>query len=120
MIVVVDATPPTVELTPIRQGQGPESRRVEIGWKVEDAHPAERPVALSFAADRQGEWQQIGDWQADTGRHLWTADPDVPAKVYLRVTARDAAGNESAAEAPDAVVFDQARPRVRIMSVQPR
>ena len=120
LIVIVDTTPPAVELMSIRQGQGNESRRVEIGWRVEDAHPAEAPIALSFAADRQGEWQQIGDWQADTGRHLWTADPAVPPKVYLRVTARDAAGNESAAEAPDALVFDQARPRVRIMSVQPR
>jgi hypothetical protein len=120
MIVVVDTAPPAVEMMPVRQGQGAESRRVEIGWRIQDAHPAERPVALSYAADRQGEWQSISDWQADTGRQVWTAGAEVPPSVYLRVTARDAAGNVGTAETPAPIVFDQSRPTVRIMNVQPR
>ena len=118
LIVAVDTTPPTVELMPIRQGRGTDTRRVEIGWRMTDANPAATPIALSYATDPQSEWQPITDSQPDTGRYLWTADPTVPAKVYLRVTARDAAGNQSTAETLDPLVFDTSRPSVRFMSVQ--
>ncbi|HUG92580.1 MAG TPA: hypothetical protein VML55_17200 [Planctomycetaceae bacterium] len=119
LVVVVDTTPPAVELLPIRQVRGADAHRIEIAWRVSDAHPAESPILLSYAAERDGEWQNIGDWQPDSGRYVWTADARLAPKAYIRVTARDAAGNHSTAESPEAIVLETTRPSVRIMDVQP-
>ena len=54
---------------------------MEIGWRMSDAHPAEAPISLSYASDPQSDWQQIADWQSDTGRYMWTADSAVPPKA---------------------------------------
>jgi hypothetical protein len=119
MIVVVDLTPPSVELLPVGPEAGGGPNQLVLKWTASDAHPAEQPIALFYAADPRGPWEPIGDWQENRGRYVWTLGPDVPGRVYLRVTARDAAGNVTHSQTPGLVAAGNSRPTARIVDVHP-
>ena len=118
ILVLVDLTPPTLELLPIQQGQGATANQVAIRWRMTDAHPAEKAISLSYAATPKGPWEAISGWSPDTGAFTWTVGPGAPTQFYVRVSGRDAAGNISNAETPQAVVVDLSRPTARIVDVE--
>lgn len=111
--VVVDQTPPRIELLPPELGRGRQAGRVLVQWKYADDFPAELPVALSYAMSPRGPWRKITDWSEHTGRYVWTVDATIPARFYLRITARDQAGNEQTAETLQPVLLELARPTAR-------
>lgn len=116
--VIVDQTPPTVELMPLRQGRGANANKILVQWKCSDEFPADLPVALSYAASAEGPWHRIGDWMENTGRYVWTVDSSIPSRFLLRVDARDRAGNTKSAETPQPVLLDLNRPTARILGVE--
>lgn len=119
VVVVVDKTPPAVRLTGASQGQGVNLNQVMINWQVSDDYPADQPVSLAFATDPNGIWEQITGWIPDTGSHVWTVNPTMTSnRVYLRITARDAAGNLSQSIMPDPLLIDLSRPSARIVDVE--
>ncbi|WP_010582051.1 hypothetical protein [Schlesneria paludicola] len=119
IVIAVDQTPPSVELFPIQQGHGVNINRLQIRWKITDDYPAEKPVALYYAANLNGPWEPISNWKEDVnGSFEWTVGPGVPPQFYVRVAARDAAGNMSKAETPTPIVVDLMRPTARIVDVE--
>jgi hypothetical protein len=118
VVVVVDQTPPVVRLEGAAQGQGADIQKIHVRWSVAEDYPAERPVALSYATDPNGVWEPITGWIDDTGHYTWTIAPNMPQRLYLRVTARDAAGNMSRTELPDPLLVDLSRPSARIVDVE--
>lgn len=119
IVIAVDQTPPNVELLPIQQGQGANINRLQIRWKITDDYPAEKPVALYYAANLNGPWEVISNWKEDAnGSFEWAVGPGVPSQFYVRVSARDAAGNIAKAETPTPVVVDLMRPTARIVDVE--
>lgn len=118
IIVAVDQMPPVVEMLPVQQGQGASVNRLQIRWRIQDKYPSEKPVSLYYAANRNGPWESISGWKEDNGNFEWTVGPGVPAQLYLRVVARDLAGNVSKAESPTPVVVDLSRPSARIVDVE--
>jgi hypothetical protein len=118
IVINVDRTAPQVTLLPVQQGTGRASNRVLIRWSVDDANPAEKPVALSYAEDPNGPWEPISGWTEDAGEYSWTVGPGVPARFHIRLTARDAAGNVTRAETDRPVIVDLMRPSARIVDVQ--
>jgi hypothetical protein len=118
IIVGVDQTPPKVEILSAQQGQGANSNRVQVRWRVTDDHPAAQPVALYFAAKREGPWEALSGWKDDTGSFDWAVQPGSPAQMYIRVVARDAAGNLGNAELAQPILIDLARPTARIVDVE--
>jgi len=125
--VEVDTTPPSVLL----YGPKADSRQRDaliLTWKVTDKNPA-ATVTLEWSPDRTAGWQLIAETpgcpsllseQPDAKSYVWKMPPATPPKVFLRVTARDAAGNSSVAETPDPVLIDLKEPRGRLVSVHPR
>ncbi len=118
IVVAVDQTPPTVEMLPVQQGQGNSINRLQIRWRIQDDHPSDKPVSLYYAANRNGPWEPIVGWKEDSGSYEWTVGPGVPAQLFLRVVARDLAGNVSKAESPTPIVIDLSRPSARIVDVE--
>lgn len=118
ILVAVDQTPPTVEMLPVQQGQGNSVNRLQIRWRIQDDHPSDKPVSLYYASNRNGPWEPIVGWKEDNGSYEWTVGPGVPAQLYLRVVARDLAGNTSKAESPTPIVVDLSRPSARIVDVE--
>lgn len=117
ILLQVDHTPPDVTLLPVLQGEGTQSDRFLIRWKATDAVSPEQQIALSYSAKPDGPWTSITDWGKDSGRHLWKTPPDVPPKIYIRVAARDAAGNVGVAQTPRPIIVDVSRPSARITNI---
>lgn len=119
IIVAVDQTAPTVELLPVQQGRGANVNRLLIRWKVVENHPAEKPVSLYYAANLNGPWEPISGWKEElNGSFEWIAGPAVPTQFYLRVMARDVAGNVGTADTPLPIIVDLLRPTARIVDVE--
>lgn len=116
--VIVDQTPPRVELMPLRQGRGANANKILVQWKYSDDFAADLPVSLSYAASADGPWHKIGDWMENTGRYVWTVDSSIPSRFLLRIDARDRAGNTQSAETPQPVLLDLNRPTARILGVE--
>lgn len=116
--VTFDNTPPVARLLPLRQGRGAALNKILIQWTVTDAFPAERSVSLSFAPGPNGPWRLIIGGQPNNGRYLWTIGPRMPQRIYVRLTAQDAAGNSTSVTSPQPVTIDLIRPSARIVDVQ--
>lgn len=115
--VAVDQTPPTVELLSAQQGQGAGSNRVQIRWRIADEHLASKPVAVYYAPTRNGPWESVSGWTDDMGSFEWPVAPGAPHQFYVRVVARDVAGNTAKAESTQPIMVDLARPTARIVDV---
>lgn len=118
IVIEVDASPPVVQLFPLKQGQGAQSNRILITWQAEDYKLAERPIALSWSPDPKGPWKLVTDWLPNTGEYVWTVPQGIPPRLYLRVVARDAIGNMARVDTPQPVLVDLARPSARIVNVE--
>lgn len=118
ILVVCDQVGPQVQILPPQQGRNENLNKILIRWKATDENPHEKAISLSYAADLSGPWQPITGWVANSGSHVWSVGPTVPARIYIRVTARDAAGNLSKAETQEPVVVDLTKPSARIVDVE--
>jgi RNA polymerase sigma factor (sigma-70 family) len=101
-----DTTPPTAELfTPQPAPDRPNG--VLLTWKAEDRNLAAKPVSLEWSATEDGAWTLIGEARLpNTGKWTWVVPENAPAKVYLRLTVRDAAGNTAVAKTDKPVLID--------------
>ena len=81
---------------------------VTIRWKAADEHFGERPLRLLWSTTAQGPWDEAVPEIPNDGEFIWQPAAHVPETVYVRLEARDLAGNLRIAEA--------IRP-VRLMSV---
>ncbi len=118
ILVTVDQTPPVAQLFPVQIGQGESANQLLIQWNVRDEHLGAAPVALSCAPGPGGPWRAIGDWQANSGRYVWSPEPGMPERVYLRLTVRDEAGNRTEVASPEAITVKNPRAATRMMGIQ--
>jgi len=118
IVVVVDQTAPVVKLLPVKQGQGTASNQLQIRWTMDETNPARLPVALFYSGSPQGPWEPISGWQADRGSHMWNVGSGLPPRIYIRLTARDAAGNTTSVETRKPVLVDLSRPSARIVNIE--
>ncbi len=116
--VFVDQTPPVVELLEPQQGPGAAYNKLLIRWNVDDDHPAELPIALTYADNPNGPWEPITGWLPDTGSYLWTIGSGMPSRLYIRITARDSAGNVTREQTTRPVTMDVSKPTARIVDVE--
>ncbi|HYV37342.1 MAG TPA: hypothetical protein VE988_16660 [Gemmataceae bacterium] len=118
MLVEVDTTPPEAMLMPLipdpqRQGT------VLLSWNAKDRNLAALPISLEWADRPQGPWQTIAANLPNSGRHPWVLPSSLPSHVYLRLTARDNAGNVAVAVTRDPQLVDLSEPEGRLLRVMP-
>ncbi len=118
LVILVDQTPPVARLLPVQQTAQGGLYRVHIGWFAQDDSLAERPIALSQAANVEGPWEPISGWIENTGRFDWTVSSLTPRRVYLRLDVKDAAGNVSHAITDQPLLIDTTPPTARILEVE--
>ena len=119
VVIVVDRTPPQVQLMPIQQGGGGQINRLTISWRIADDNPSDKPISLAYSGNPNGPWEKICDWQPDTGSYVWNVGQGVPSRLYIRLAARDAAGNIALADTPQPLMVDLSKPTARIVDVEP-
>jgi hypothetical protein len=117
--VEVDLTKPAIQITQVKVGQGDKGATLTIAWKASDKNLSSQPITLSIAEKEDGPWQPIVSNLENFGRCVWPLRPGVPAKLFVRIEAKDLAGNVGVAQTPTAIQVDVARPTVHILDVEP-
>jgi hypothetical protein len=96
---------PVVELTAIERGQGNVADHLTLRWRAADNNLEPRPIALFYSSRPAGPWSAIATNLENTGEYAWRVERFVPARFYLRVEARDTAGNLAAYQTREPVEF---------------
>ena len=117
--VGVDMTKPTVEITSAAYGEGPNAGHLEIRWKAVDDHFGARPITLQFSDQPDGKWTTIAAGLPNSGEYSWRVDSSVPDQFYLRLEARDEAGNVASYQLDKAIASAGLSPRGHIRGVEP-
>jgi hypothetical protein len=118
IVVIVDQTPPHLDLLNIEQGRGKNNNKLLIAWKCSDDNLGDRPISLSYSTTGEAPWLAIDSALENSGSYIWTVDPGAVPKFYLRIEARDAAGNVRSVESPEPLVIDLSRPTAKIIDVE--
>jgi hypothetical protein len=119
VLVEWDKTEPTGQLF-MPQPDATQLNALVLGWEAKDRNMAENPITLEWAEQKDGPWNPIGEPQlANTGQYSWRLPDRLPPRVYLRMTMRDAAGNEARAQTDKPVLIDLSVPQTKITRVAP-
>lgn len=135
MRVVVDVTPPVIELfQPTSDPHAADT--LSIPWRAADDNFGEDPITIEWCENANGPWKPATSAEGvvpvanvvggpaprlpNTGRFAWKVPASMPThKVYLKITARDQAGNTSEVMTPTPILVDLAKPRARIQGIVP-
>ena len=107
-LFIVDRRAPELELLSVQSTKSARGQVVIIRWKAADEHFGERPLRLLWSTTAQGPWDEAATEIPNEGEFSWQPAAHVPETVYVRLEARDLAGNLRIAES--------SRP-VRLLSV---
>ncbi len=117
--VDVDLRQPTAELTSIQHGTGNLADHLILQWRAEDDNLDPRPIGLFYSSRPAGPWTAIATNLDNTGEYAWQLQRHVPDRLYLRLEARDAAGNLAAFQTREPVVVPASQPSAQLRDVQP-
>jgi len=130
--VIVDVTPPTLDLyRPVGDPNNPDA--LVIQWKATDANFGEDPITIEWSDKPTGPWQptaaagellpagasplQQPRRLPNSGQFSWRVPAGLPPRVYLKVSARDAAGNVREVITREPVLVDLVKPRAKISGI---
>lgn len=134
MRVDVDLTPPVVKIyEPIPDPNQKDT--MILRWHANDRNLANDPITLEWSEQADGPWNPIVSPEggvtpvgssgavtakrlANTGQFSWRLPTVFPThRVFLRVTARDTAGNIAEAHTPHAILVDMNKPVAKIHGI---
>ena len=119
LVVSVDLQPPTAELLAADLGQGNLSDHLLVRWSATDTNLEPRPIALFYSSFPNGPWSTIASGLENTGSYTWRIERHVPGRFYLRLEARDKAGNLATFQTPSPIALARPQPTGRLRSVRP-
>lgn len=117
--VGVDITKPTAKITAAQVGEGDRAGEMEVRWEARDTALTSRPIALAFSESADGPWTMIASGLSNQGSYVWRIDNRMPARMYLKLDARDEAGNVGTFITPEPVAIQRVRPQGKIRGVRP-
>jgi hypothetical protein len=123
--LLVDRTLPQVTLfEPVLDSSQPNA--LVIRYKASDANLVPGSVTLFWKSRPEQPWQPLTASAAHPSSQFngvqecsWSLPADVPNSVYLRITARDQAGNVGEFVTRDPVTVDLNKPIARVKAVVP-
>jgi hypothetical protein len=118
IVVIVDQNAPRAKFGAIQQGQGQAHNQVQFSWVLTDSDLPETPVMLLKSDSPNGPWEPISSWIENSGRYLWTVDQSIDRPVYVRLEARDLAGNVGHVDLEQPLQIDLLKPTARIIDVE--
>ena len=136
MRVVLDVTPPQLDLfPPVSDPNSPDT--LILQWRATDRNFGDDPITLEWSESPTGPWKPVASngndpivqatamntpvvkRLANTGQFGWRVPAGVPARVYLKATARDAAGNVKEVVTREPILVDLTKPRAKINGIVP-
>ena len=110
---------PIVEITTATYGVGEHAGQLDIRWRASDASFDERPMSILFSDKATGPWTTIASGIPNSGQYFWPIDPRVPEQLFLRMEARDRAGNLGEYHLPASINLSGFTPKARIRGIRP-
>jgi hypothetical protein len=115
--IEVDTTPPHVELYP-PENDPTHRNTLILKWIATDRNIAPTGLSLEWADREDGQWYPIATGLApQSGVYHWQLPSNLPYRVFLRVTARDLAGNIGVATTPKPELIDLHKPEGRLIGI---
>lgn len=116
--VGVDTATPTARLTSAIYGDGQHAGQLDIRWQAFDVWFPDRPITLLFSEHPQGPWTTIAAGLPNNGQYFWAVEPRIPRRIYLRLEARDEAGNFAEHQISEAISTAGLVPQGRIRGLR--
>lgn len=101
--VGIDEEPPQVDVPGVERDDDAQPPALVIRYAARDAMLAPRSARLLYSPNPDGPWASIATDLETQGDYRWQPGRSVPARVFLRVEASDAAGNVGFASTTDSV-----------------
>ena len=118
--IEVDMTRPIVDMKNVRPGGSEDPGTVHVTWSAQDRNLPADSVELYFATKREGSWALIAKGLRSDGQYRWAPPLSVGSQVYVRLVARDLAGNATVVETSQPVIVDDlSRLRGRLIGIAP-
>jgi hypothetical protein len=99
----IDEEAPQVELAGVDRDEASDTDTLVIRYAARDPLLAADSVRLLYSPNAEGPWATIATVAAAGGAHRWEPGKNVPARVFIRIEATDAAGNQATAVSEEAV-----------------
>lgn len=115
--VRLDVDAPRAAITGAPYGRDDQAGSLIIQWQAEDDLLAARPITIEYAVHPDGPWTTIAAGIDNSGAYAWKVGAEVPPRVYLRLTATDAAGNSTCNQTQQPVDLSGLVPKARILGV---
>ncbi len=94
--VNVDLQPPMAQILSIDATRGDTSGELAVRWEANDDNLELRPISLYYSSRPAGPWTTIATELTNAGEFIWPVERHVPRRIYLKLEARDTAGNVTA------------------------
>ncbi len=117
LIVAVDLQAPRVKLLSTELGKANLAEHLLLRWSVEDRNLERRPIGLFYSAYPNGPWSTVAAGLENTGTYTWRLQRHMPDKFYIRLEARDMAGNLATHQSEAPIVLTRSQPTGRLRSV---
>ena len=119
LVVAVDLDPPSAELLSAEVGQRNLTGHLVVRWNVTDTNLEPRPISLYYGTLPNGPWTTIATGLENTGGYTWRMERHVPDRFYLRLEARDVAGNSTTKQTAAPILLNRPQPTGRLRGVRP-
>jgi len=114
----LDDEPPQVELVAIDRDDAGADDVLVIRYAARDPLLEQQAVRLLYSPSADGPWATIAADLPAEGSYRWEPGRSVPARVFVRVEAVDAAGNRGSADSAEAVSVAPTRVQGRLGGVR--
>jgi hypothetical protein len=125
--IIVDVTAPNVKIFPAVADPNDPNALV-LQWEAADKNFGDDPITLEWCEGPGGPWKSVATVSSDstagqgvaakrlpnTGKYSWHVPTGLPPRVYLKVTAKDSAGNTTEQVTRDPILIDLTKPRAKI------
>jgi hypothetical protein len=108
-----------VKLESAQPGTGDDAGLLLLNWTVRDRNPTPDSVEVSWSHQFEGPWMTIAKGLRGEGQYRWPVPRDAGSRVYLKIESTDRAGNIGTFITPQPVVVENARPRARVLGINP-
>jgi len=104
--VNVDLQPPLAQIVAVDTRRGDIESELEVRWEADDDNLQPRPISLYYSSRPAGPWTTIVADLENSGEFRWPLARHVPRKIYLKLEARDTAGNVAEFQTSEAMVVE--------------
>ena len=131
MRIIVDITAPAVKIFPaVADPNDPNALMLQ--WEAMDKNFGDDPITIEWCETATGPWRPVATAVvsdspsglgiltkrlSNTGKYSWHVPNGLPPRVYLKVTAKDAAGNTTEQVTREPILIDLTKPRAKITGI---